>query len=519
MTKHIYLVSIDALRFDCVPYQEDKSFLKKNRVSKYLKTPTLNKLVKKTLNFTQATTAAPYTSASHASVFTGLYPPNHGVRALLSPQDQSLKKNILTLAEVLAAEGYETVYASDEETMTRPLGIDRGFDHYFANDDEALFKFIKKNKDKKLLIFKHFFDVHDPYLLTRYSKKKTVNQDLEKLLSELAKKRDIDLSKDKSLYEKWRSIYGGEKNNVKELLPLYLKGISKFDQGRFKDFISSLEEMDEFKEGLFFFFADHGEGRCDSNNLDFFAHGGELFDEVMRVPLFVYHNSLANEISDKQVSLVDIFPTVIDLVFDEQPFFYPKYDLDGISLLDKDKKHQFTYCEMWRSNKEHPQDYPTNDNWILCQRAIRTPKHKFIFNGQAEKLLNISSQEIVQKDLERYLACRFSNEEKKFENSQDLLKEVNQLLNDQQLVLTKYTDLVNDKHEEHPIDLIKQGSLKDRVLCSYFLDLLFSIEKPNINLELSLDIPYLKLLEKAILNTRKQTLKKQIIKKLIIPKI
>jgi arylsulfatase A-like enzyme len=518
MIQHVYLVSIDALRYDCVPFQKDKHRLKNNRVLHLLNTPTLKKITKKCVNFTQATTAAPYTSASHASIFTGLYPPKHGVRALLNPEDQSLKRNILTLAEVFSSEGFETIYASDEETMTRPLGIDRGFHVYFKNDDDALMRYIEQHKNKKLFIFKHFFDVHDPYLLSGFPKGKKDSTEVIKAIKKYAKLRNIALKEGESIYKQWRAVFGGIKNDYKELLPLYVKGVSKFDKGRFKRFVTSLEKLQEFEDGLFFFFSDHREGRCDSTNPKFFAHGGELFDEVMRVPLSMYHSSLKARNVQHLVSLVDIFPTAVQLALDNTPQMSPKYPLDGISLLNKDG-HTYTYAEMWKSNIEHPQDYPTNDNWILCQRVIRTEKSKFILSGRPKKLFEMKDNEISESDIKKLLSCTFSQTKQTHLSSEEIQNRIQSELNDPDLRLTKYTNLSHDPDEKAFFDLIKQKqTIWTSLLRTYFLNLIFTVDKQYkqiINPNIAKISPYLALIYSICTNSVKMRMKFFIVKLLL----
>src|SRR4051812_9146916 len=45
-----------------------------------IETPTIDRLAAEGVLFEQATTAAPLTLPSHSSIFTSLYPPDHGVR-------------------------------------------------------------------------------------------------------------------------------------------------------------------------------------------------------------------------------------------------------------------------------------------------------------------------------------------------------------------------------------------------------------------------------------------------------
>src|SRR3990170_3243786 len=102
MAQNIILISIDALRFDCVGYQPDKRELEKYNVLKYLETPTLDSIAEKSLCFSQCISTSTYTTSAHASIFTGLYPPKHGVRAFYATK---LTKDVFTLSEILKTFG------------------------------------------------------------------------------------------------------------------------------------------------------------------------------------------------------------------------------------------------------------------------------------------------------------------------------------------------------------------------------------------------------------------------------
>jgi len=115
---NVILISIDNLRFDCVAYHPDKRELIKYNVLKYLETPTLNKITEKSLCFTNCFSTNTYTTSSHASIFTGLYPPRHGVRAFFLTK---LNPSVKTLAEIFNEQGYETVMATDVPELFSPF--------------------------------------------------------------------------------------------------------------------------------------------------------------------------------------------------------------------------------------------------------------------------------------------------------------------------------------------------------------------------------------------------------------
>jgi choline-sulfatase len=90
-------------------------------------TPNLDALAARGTRFARCDTAAPITLPSHTSILTGLFPPRHGVRDngtfVLAPK-------VETLAERLAARGYDTAAVVSAVVLARHQGLDQGFRVY-----------------------------------------------------------------------------------------------------------------------------------------------------------------------------------------------------------------------------------------------------------------------------------------------------------------------------------------------------------------------------------------------------
>ena len=93
----------------------------------------MDALARQGVLFERAFTPAPITLPAHASMFTGLLPPAHGVRGngafALGPGSP-------TLAEALRPAGRRTAAFVGGFPLARRFGLDRGFDHY----DDAMGK-------------------------------------------------------------------------------------------------------------------------------------------------------------------------------------------------------------------------------------------------------------------------------------------------------------------------------------------------------------------------------------------
>jgi arylsulfatase A-like enzyme len=87
-------------------------------------TPVLTTLADEGTSFENAFATAPWTLPSHASMFTGLYPSEHGAHGGHTFLDTGLR----TLPEAFSDAGYETVGVSNNTWITEEFGFDRGFD-------------------------------------------------------------------------------------------------------------------------------------------------------------------------------------------------------------------------------------------------------------------------------------------------------------------------------------------------------------------------------------------------------
>lgn len=89
-------------------------------------TPHLQALLPRGVLFERALAAAPWTTLSHAVMFTGRYPTELSVS-----WDRPLDGAFPTLAQTLAGAGYATAgFVANYTQAGRPTGLDRGFNHY-----------------------------------------------------------------------------------------------------------------------------------------------------------------------------------------------------------------------------------------------------------------------------------------------------------------------------------------------------------------------------------------------------
>ncbi|HEX3528658.1 MAG TPA: sulfatase-like hydrolase/transferase [Thermoanaerobaculia bacterium] len=94
---------------------------------KYAKTPNLDALAARGVRFVRCDTAAPVTLPSHSTILTGLFPPRTGVR---DNGTFVLPAKVETVAERLAAHGYDTAAVVSAIVLARRHGLNQGFRIY-----------------------------------------------------------------------------------------------------------------------------------------------------------------------------------------------------------------------------------------------------------------------------------------------------------------------------------------------------------------------------------------------------
>lgn len=121
---NVILIVIDTLRADhLTPYGYPRPV-----------SPAIQSLADRGVVFEHALATAPYTTASTASIMTGVLPSVHqavGIR-------DSISQDVPTLAETLKAEGYQTVGFYRNDNVRGALGFGRGFDEYSNPNSDYL---------------------------------------------------------------------------------------------------------------------------------------------------------------------------------------------------------------------------------------------------------------------------------------------------------------------------------------------------------------------------------------------
>lgn len=162
--RNVVLIGIDTIRADRA------SLLSADERGRDL-TPNLRRLAERGAVFTGAIAQSSWTLPSFASMFTGLYPEQHGAEHLTS----RLAPDQVTLAEVLREAGYRTMGVVSCEYLNTASGMGQGFDTLDESQvrgrpavtskevtDRAI-RLLESSGDRPFFLFVHYFDPHFCY--------------------------------------------------------------------------------------------------------------------------------------------------------------------------------------------------------------------------------------------------------------------------------------------------------------------------------------------------------------------
>jgi arylsulfatase A-like enzyme len=303
----LILVTIDTLRADhvgSIGYSRET-------------TPNIDRLALESALFTQAIAQSSWTRASMASVMTGLYPTTLGLTChnfrLPKKHCDLLPQAAVTLAEVLQEQGLRTASIVANINVDAVFGFDQGFselqvvaadlaadDPEWRVHDEWFDRTTREVTDRALewleahgtddrgfLLNLHYLDPHHPY----------DPPEPHRGMFDPANDSGDPRSRDA------RALYDGEIRHVDEQFRRVLDWIS----------VAGLDSRT-----MIVILSDHGEEFHDHGGL---LHGFTMYDEQIRVPLLLRVPGItdAGRVVDQQVRLIDLMPTLLELLGAPRP--------------------------------------------------------------------------------------------------------------------------------------------------------------------------------------------------------
>ena len=274
---NVLVVSLDTLRADhvgCYGYAAAK-------------TPVLDALATRGARFASATTTTPLTLSAHTSLFTGTFPTHHGVR---DNTGFHVDDAVTTLAEVFKGRGYRTGGFVSAFVLDARWGIAQGFDDYVddfnlsedvgpgldaiqrpGNEtvDRAL-TWLGKADSRPFFAWVHLYDPHAPY------------EAPAEVAARFPATRD--------------GAYDAE---------------IAFTDTQVGRLVAALQASGRLDNTVIVVLGDHGEQLGEHREQ---AHGFFVYDAAVQIPLVMAGPGIAPRVVSNQVRIVDVMPTVLDLV-------------------------------------------------------------------------------------------------------------------------------------------------------------------------------------------------------------
>jgi arylsulfatase A-like enzyme len=351
---NIILIVLDTCRYDVFHKAINDGLLKN-----------IGRLKNDSVYFNNAVAPSPWTTPSHVSLFTGLYPSEHGVHESKTLKQSSiimteiLKFPGKTLAEEAKEEGYHTYGFVANPNLAPGSGFERGFDYLLYSDmfeyvselwgnlrEEIATKFPNIKDD--IINLANNFDISElknfakqgtnffalPWLLMKY--KEFVNSIIESEYPiEKGGKNIVSDVRNSFIREPFflfinfmemhdpyvlekGEIFSGEGkrmlkflagySNIKgsrllEYKDLYLKELIILDR-YIGDIVNMLKSERYYDDSVIVITSDHGQSFGENH---FYGHGVLLADSLIRIPLIVkLPHQKKIEIAERYQSLVNV---------------------------------------------------------------------------------------------------------------------------------------------------------------------------------------------------------------------
>lgn len=330
--------------------------------------PAIDALAARGVLFENAMSHAPWTLPSFVGLLSGRYP-SQAVFAQGSLQN--------SLLDVLRSAGWSTAAFTEGGYVSRHFGMDRGFEVFQEEEGktrlvldprptqgtgsiehtfDGAIDWLREPHAKPFFLMVHTYEIHFPYRNREYAQSLPHGR----LGATYEEKQRLAIRKG--------ALAVGEEERT-YVRALYDGGVHSADT-QVRRLLDALEETGLAADTVVVVTADHGEDLGGRDPKALGEHGHQLYDELLRVPLIVYHPRAewpAGRIG-AQTRLVDVMPTLLEFAGLPAP-----PGLAGASLVPllrgREKDTRLAYSELRRS--------PWNE---YARTAIRDGRHKLIAN-------------------------------------------------------------------------------------------------------------------------------------------
>jgi len=300
--KNVVLITLDACRKDVFGCYGNPQGL----------TPFIDSLRDRSILFTKAQAAGPYTQASFPAMLTSSYYMEYGWQQRCPPQR-------VFVSEVLKRNGVVTAGFHSNPYLCAYFGWGRGWDHFMDSMKEQvtpMVPFLKGDKinrkaedwlsgltagdvERPFFLWLHYMDIHEPYVpAAEYLRlvDPTLSlgpEDMFSLFKEVLLQRD---SSDREKVETLRKLYHA-----------HVREVDKYAH----DFFRVLQRLDLLENTVVIITSDHGDEFNEHGGL---SHDDKMYCELIDVPLLIYNAERGpGKECHHLVSNIDLPPTIVHL--------------------------------------------------------------------------------------------------------------------------------------------------------------------------------------------------------------
>lgn len=262
-------------------------------------TPHLDALAAHADVYAECISAAPWTMPTHASLFTGLYPFEHGAHTYLPGEGAPAGDNVwglhprtFTLAEGLGAEGYRTAGIVANAHYLRPtLGLEAGFDSWDVQREPGRRVSLRALSwldefgltSRPTFLFVNYMDAHRPYRTGDPEDRALA--DLNTLVEQVLERGEPG----GALGERVQTLHQKSVTQLDRWLGLLLEG---------------LKQRGLYDRSLIVVTADHGEAFGGHGVVE---HSKDVYQDLIQVPLLIkYPGQALGSVRSERASSVDI---------------------------------------------------------------------------------------------------------------------------------------------------------------------------------------------------------------------
>lgn len=279
-------------------------------------------------HYSNATSTSPWTLPAVASLLTGLYPVEHGagsfsaaIANLDTEVPSSLGAEVVTLGEIMLRHYWRTGAFVSHPFFRGDLGLRQGFQiihnrRGWWRDVERMWVWADRIKPPdRFFGYLHFMEAHHRHTQS--------NPELEEFLA------DIEPAARKRLESLYPENCADPASRRCRQSLVYEVAVIELRRG-VASVLSDLEERSILDDTLVVVYSDHGEEFWDHEEIQLqrgtdprrnigLGHGQNMYQELLRVPLLVWHPRLEGAQYAQPVSLIDVVPSVLRWMEIEEP--------------------------------------------------------------------------------------------------------------------------------------------------------------------------------------------------------